>query len=125
MVVSLVPVFVRLTSRKPSRSIAELDALYSSTKSLSVLPLPPLICRRLMSSSPGEMAKAEKLLRRYERARKADVAAMALVTDGLHGVFAHTDGKLQVLRNWGMNRLSGSGPLKNWLAKRAAGTTNL
>ncbi len=67
----------------------------------------------------------EKLLRRYERARKADVAAMALVTDGLHGVFAHTDGKLQVLRNWGMNRLSGSGPLKNWLAKRAAGTTNL
>ena len=36
----------------------------------------------------------EKLLRRYERARKADVAAMGAVTDGLHGLFAQTDDAL-------------------------------
>lgn len=63
----------------------------------------------------------EKLLRRYERARKADVAAMGAVTDGLHGLFAQTDGAWQVLRNWGMNGVARSSLLKRWLARQAAG----
>jgi 2-polyprenyl-6-methoxyphenol hydroxylase-like FAD-dependent oxidoreductase len=63
----------------------------------------------------------EKLLRRYERARKAEVAAMGAVTDGLHGLFAQTSGPWQALRNWGMNGLAHSGPLKRWLAQQAAG----
>jgi len=63
----------------------------------------------------------EKLLRRYERARKADVAAMGAVTDGLHGLFAQTDGAWQVLRNWGMNGVARSNLLKSWLTRQAAG----
>ena len=63
----------------------------------------------------------EKLLRRYERARKADVLAMAAVTDGLHGLFAHTDARWQALRNWGMTGVARSGPLKAWLTRQATG----
>jgi 2-polyprenyl-6-methoxyphenol hydroxylase-like FAD-dependent oxidoreductase len=63
----------------------------------------------------------EKLLRRYERSRKADVAAIGAVTDGLHGLFAQTDAPWQALRNWGMTGFSRSGLLKNWVTRQAAG----
>lgn len=63
----------------------------------------------------------EKLLRRYERARKADVAAVSAVTDGLHNLFALAGPAWQSARNWGMNGVAGSQPLKNWLMQRAAG----
>ena len=63
----------------------------------------------------------EKLLRRYERARKADVAAMGAVTDGLHGLFAQTDEHWQLLRNWGMKGFARSGLLKRWVTRQAAG----
>jgi 2-polyprenyl-6-methoxyphenol hydroxylase-like FAD-dependent oxidoreductase len=63
----------------------------------------------------------EKLLRRYERARKADVLAMATVTEGLHALFAHTDARWQALRNWGMTGVARSGPLKTWLTRQATG----
>jgi ubiquinone biosynthesis UbiH/UbiF/VisC/COQ6 family hydroxylase len=63
----------------------------------------------------------EKLLRRYERARKADVLAMASVTEGLHGLFAHTDARWQALRNWGMTGVARSGPFKTWLTRQATG----
>ncbi len=64
----------------------------------------------------------EKLLRRYERARKADVAAVSFVTDGLHSLFAQASPAWQTARNWGMKGVSGSQPLKNWLTKHAAGS---
>lgn len=64
----------------------------------------------------------EKLLRRYERARRADVAAAGAVTDGLHGLFAQTDERWRLLRNWGMKGFGRSGPLKRWVARQAAGT---
>ena len=63
----------------------------------------------------------EKLLRRYERSRKADVAAMGAVTDGLHGLFAQSDVRWQVLRNWGMKGFERSGLLKDWVMRRATG----
>ena len=63
----------------------------------------------------------EKLLRRYERARQADVAAMATVTDGLHSLFAQTDARLQALRQWGMKSFARSGPLKAWVVRQAIG----
>ncbi|MBC7446225.1 MAG: FAD-dependent monooxygenase, partial [Polaromonas sp.] len=63
----------------------------------------------------------EKLLRRYERARKADVAAMGAVTDGLHGLFAQADDRWQMLRNWGMKGFSRSSLLKRWVTRQAAG----
>lgn len=61
----------------------------------------------------------EKLLRRYERARQADVAAMSAVTDGLQSLFAHGDARWQALRNWGMQGFEHSGPLKQWVMRQA------
>ena len=63
----------------------------------------------------------EKLLRRYERARKADVTTMSTVTDGLHGLFAQPDERWQMLRNWGMKGFARSSLLKRWVARQAAG----
>lgn len=62
-----------------------------------------------------------KLLRRYERARKADVLSMGLVTDGLQGLFSQGDARWQALRNWGMNTLGKSRPLTHWLTRQAMG----
>ena len=62
-----------------------------------------------------------KLLRRYERSRKADVLAMGAATDGLQQLFAQQSGPWSMLRNWGMNGFDHSGPLKNWIARRAMG----
>ncbi len=62
-----------------------------------------------------------KLLRRYERARAADVGAMSRVTDGLFGLFAHGDARVQALRNWGMKGFERSGALKHWMVRQAAG----
>lgn len=63
----------------------------------------------------------EKLLRRYERARKAQVAAVGAVTDGLQNLFAQTGAPWQSLRNFGMNSFAANQPLKTWLTRRAAG----
>jgi 2-polyprenyl-6-methoxyphenol hydroxylase-like FAD-dependent oxidoreductase len=65
----------------------------------------------------------EKLLRRYERARKAEVAAVSAVTDGLQNLFAQTGAPWQSMRNIGMNGFAANLPLKNWLTRRAAGVS--
>jgi 2-polyprenyl-6-methoxyphenol hydroxylase-like FAD-dependent oxidoreductase len=67
---------------------------------------------------PGDL----RLLRRYERARQADVAAMGAVTESLYGLFAHTDGRVQALRRWGLKRFDASQTLKRWVARQATGT---
>ncbi len=64
-----------------------------------------------------------KLLRRYERARQADVQAFSWLTDGLFGLFAQDDTRVQAVRNWGMNGVNRLGPLKHWLARQAMGPT--
>ena len=79
--------------------------------------LADVIAKREYWREPGD----EKLLRRYERARKADVAAMSAVTDGLYGLFSQTDGRWQALRNWGMKGFARSGFLKSWVTEQAAG----
>jgi len=60
-----------------------------------------------------------KLLRRYERARQAEVMAMGMVTDGLQRLFAQPDLPLQKLRNWGMSTFNQFTPLKRWMATEA------
>lgn len=62
-----------------------------------------------------------RLLRRYERARQADVHAMGWLTDGLFNLFGHDDARVQALRNWGMTGVDRLGSLKHWLARQASG----
>ncbi len=67
--------------------------------------------------TPGDL----KLLRRYERARKADVLSTGVATDSLQQLFSLTGSPAQALRNWGMSGFDRSGPLKQWVARRAMG----
>ncbi len=63
----------------------------------------------------------EKLLRRYERSRKMDVAALAWTTDGLQQLFARPSEPWSLLRNWGMRGFDRSGPVKRWVVRQAMG----
>nr|WP_186827453.1 FAD-dependent monooxygenase [Comamonas testosteroni] len=67
--------------------------------------------------SPADL----KLLRQYERERKASLAPMGLAMDGLQQLFARPEVPVQMLRNWGMKGFERSGPLKSWMAKQAMG----
>lgn len=67
--------------------------------------------------SPGDL----RLLRRYERARKAGLWPMGLATDGLQQLFSMPGAPWQTLRNWGLSGFDASGPLKSWLARQAMG----
>ncbi len=64
-----------------------------------------------------------KLLRQYERARKAEFALMGQANDALQQVLTRAHPALQALRNWGMNRFNQSGPIKHWVVDRAMGVT--
>lgn len=68
--------------------------------------------------SPGDA----RLLRRYERARKAALWPMGLATDGLQQMFSLPGRPWQALRNWGMRGFDASGPVKSWVARQAMGT---
>lgn len=61
------------------------------------------------------------LLRRYERARKEDILAMQLVTDGLHKFFNNPDPLLRTLRNTGLSLTNHLDGLKNRLMRHAIG----
>ena len=62
-----------------------------------------------------------RLLRQYERARKAEFAVMGQANDVLQQVFTNRHPAVQAMRNWGMNRFEASGPIKQWIARRAMG----
>jgi ubiquinone biosynthesis UbiH/UbiF/VisC/COQ6 family hydroxylase len=62
-----------------------------------------------------------RLLRRYERARKADAALLRTATDGLQRLFAFDDSRVQALRNWGMMGFEKLAPLKAAVMRRAMG----
>ena len=63
----------------------------------------------------------EKLLRRYERSRKAEVMVMDATMDGLQRLFSRQGASWQSARNWGMNGFERSGMLKLWVARQAMG----
>jgi len=63
-----------------------------------------------------------RLLRSYERERKAALLPMGMAMDGLQQLFTRREGALAALRNWGMKGFERSGPLKAWVARRAMGT---
>lgn len=62
-----------------------------------------------------------RLLRSYERERKAALLPMGMAMDGLQQLFTRREGALAALRNWGMKGFERSGPLKAWVARQAMG----
>jgi ubiquinone biosynthesis UbiH/UbiF/VisC/COQ6 family hydroxylase len=62
-----------------------------------------------------------RMLRRYERARKADVVLMAAATDGLQQLFGRAGAPWQSLRHWGMRGFNNTRLLKHWVARQAMG----
>ncbi len=62
-----------------------------------------------------------RLLRAYERARKADYAVVGGSGDALQQIFQHNHPAWQALRSLGMRGFERSGPLKHWVAGRAMG----
>jgi ubiquinone biosynthesis UbiH/UbiF/VisC/COQ6 family hydroxylase len=66
-----------------------------------------------------------RLLRQYERARKADFAVMGQTNDALQQIFTQAHPVVRALRNWGMNQFQGSGSIKRWVARRAMGDTSI
>ena len=60
-------------------------------------------------------------MRRYERARKADMVPTWTTCDGLQRLFAHPNSGVQALRNWGMNGFNSLPPIKAWAMQQAMG----
>ncbi len=61
------------------------------------------------------------LLRRYERARREDVALMQLTTDGLQKLFNNDDPVLAQARNLGLRLTDRLAPARNFLIRHALG----
>ncbi|WP_349306722.1 UbiH/UbiF family hydroxylase [Chitinivorax sp. B] len=79
------------------------------------------LARVLKSAVPGEDLGEHLLLRRYERARKEDVLAMQVVTDGLQRLFNNDNSLLGWLRNTGLAMTDRLGPIKHRLIRHALG----
>ncbi|MCS6763689.1 MAG: FAD-dependent monooxygenase [Candidatus Protistobacter heckmanni] len=60
-----------------------------------------------------------RLLRRYERARQADIAALVLATDGLQILFSLPGPLPGLVRNLGLRAVGAVPPLRNFLVERA------
>ena len=61
------------------------------------------------------------LLRRYERARREDIATMRFATDTLQRLFNNHDERLGKLRNLGLRLANRQPQLKNYLVRHAVG----
>lgn len=63
-----------------------------------------------------------RLLRAYERERKAHVTPLAMGMDGLQRLFAHPAPWLSQLRNWGLRGADRAAGFKRWAARQAMGS---
>jgi 2-polyprenyl-6-methoxyphenol hydroxylase-like FAD-dependent oxidoreductase len=79
--------------------------------------LAQVLQQRAYWREPGDLP----LLRRYERARKAEFQRMATLTEGLYGLFNHPDERMQLLRRWGLRQFDRLAPLKRWATRQASG----
>ena len=61
----------------------------------------------------------QRMLRSYARERKAAVARIASVTDGLHLLYARPNTAVRGLRNLGMNAVNNLSLVKQWLIQQA------
>lgn len=79
------------------------------------------LARLLGQRAPWRAVSDARLLRRYERERKAEVRIAALAMDGLQQCLTRSDAPLIPLRNHGMNLFDRCTPLKTWVARHAMG----
>ena len=75
----------------------------------------------LMTRGPQRDCGEYLLLRRYDRARKEDILAMQLVTDGLQKLFNNDNALLQQMRNTGLKLTDRQSRIKNQLMRHALG----
>jgi len=75
----------------------------------------------LLSAPPGMDPGDHALLRRYERARAEDIMLMRTATHGLATLFGLHSGLAARVRNMGLEWVNRATPLKNLLARHAAG----
>lgn len=75
----------------------------------------------LMARGPQRDCGDYALLRRYDRARKEDILAMQLVTDGLQKLFNNENALLQQVRNMGLKLTNRQNWIKNQLMRHALG----
>jgi 2-polyprenylphenol 6-hydroxylase len=78
------------------------------------------LSRTLAERGPQSDCGDYGLLRRYERARREDIAALELTTDGLEKLFNTPAVWLAGLRNFGLTLVDAQGPIKTALARHAA-----
>lgn len=81
-----------------------------------IMELSQLTTRLHAMHDIGERA----FLRQYERARKADVMSMNILTSGLDYLFATEQTMLKKLTNWGLQSIARQPSLKRLLIKQAA-----
>ena len=79
--------------------------------------LAEILAERGMENDSGAVA----LLRRFERARREDLLAMKVVTDGLQALFASNLPGIRRLRNAGLRLTNRISPLKRLLVQQALG----
>jgi len=82
-----------------------------------VASLAEILGQRESFRNLGEMV----LLRRYERARRADIQKLLLTTDGLQRLFAAPGAVVRGMRNAGISLLAAQPWLKRWLISHALG----
>lgn len=75
----------------------------------------------LVASKPWEDLGGERLLRRYQRARREETLLMQTTTDGLRRLFKNSQPGLRSLRNAGLNLTDGLPFMKNALVRYALG----
>ena len=76
----------------------------------------------LDARQPWRSVGDSKLLRTYERSRKTEYALVGGSGDLLQQMFQHQHPAWQTVRSIGMRGFERSGPLKQWLARRAMGS---
>jgi 2-polyprenyl-6-methoxyphenol hydroxylase-like FAD-dependent oxidoreductase len=78
-----------------------------------------MLAEVLIGRGPQRDCGDHALLRRYERARGEDVAAVQLMTDGLQKLFSSNAVLLRGARNLGLKLVDGQPLLKNFLVHHA------
>jgi len=73
----------------------------------------------LLQRGPQQDCGNERLLRRYDRARREDILSMQLTTDALKNLFNNHNPLLRTMRNLGLDATNRIAPLKKMLARHA------